>query len=76
MISTNELTDQLLSRAKNLTKFVVKRKLEDIPPNVFRQGALRFSIQYIAGTPAQLFVPALTQLEAEDMVNEWFEEVV
>jgi hypothetical protein len=76
MISTNELTDQLLSRAKNLTEFVVKRKLEDIPPNVFRQGELRFSIQYIAGTPAQLFVPALTQLEAEDMVNEWFEEVV
>ena len=71
MISTNELTDHLVSRAKNLQEFVVEREFADIP-----MGVVRFGIQHTAGQPARLFVPALNQIEAEDMVGEWFEEGV
>ena len=34
------------------------------------------NIQHSQGHLARLFVPALTQDEAEEMVNEWFEEDV
>jgi len=70
MTTAKDLTDQLIERAKNLKEFVVQRPMSDVP-----MGYIKFSIQHTAGQDlAQIFVPALTQEEAEQMVNEWFDE--
>jgi hypothetical protein len=71
MTTAKDLTDQLITRAKNLKEFVVQREWEEIPV-----GVVRFNIQHTQGHLAKIFVPALTQSEAESMVNEWFEEEV
>jgi hypothetical protein len=71
MTTAKDLTDQLIYRAKNLQEFVVEREFYDIPA-----GVVRFNIQHTVGEPARLFVPALTQEEAEQMVDEWFSESV
>jgi hypothetical protein len=71
MTTAKDLTDQLINRAKNLKEFVVEREFTHIPA-----GVVRFDIQHTVGNPARIFVPALTQAEAEEMVNEWFEEEV
>jgi hypothetical protein len=71
MTTAKDLTDQLIERAKNLKEFVVEREFNHIPG-----GVVRFDIQHTVGEPARIFVPALTQAEAEDMVDEWFEEDV
>jgi hypothetical protein len=71
MTTAKDLTDQLIDRAKNLKEFVVEREFSDIPA-----GVVRFNIQHTVGNPARLFVPALTQAEAEEMVDEWFKEAV
>lgn len=65
----NELTQQLIDRAKNLKEFVVCREFDKIPG-----GVVKFDIQHTQGEPARIFVNALTQEEAEEMVDEWFNE--
>jgi hypothetical protein len=72
MTTAKELTDQLIYRAKNLQEFVVEREFNNVPLN----GVIKFDVQHTAGNPARIFVPALTQSEAEQMVDEWFEEGV
>jgi hypothetical protein len=69
MTTAKDLTDQLINRAKHLKEFVVERDIHDIP-----RGVIKFNVQHIAGEPARIFVPALTQQEAETMVDEWFGE--
>ena len=69
MTTAKDLTDQLINRAKNLQEFVVERNIHDVP-----RGVIKFNIQHTAGEPARIFVPALTQQEAESMVDEWFGE--
>jgi hypothetical protein len=69
MTTAKDLTDHLIYRAKNLQEFIVERDFDQIPT-----GVVRFNIQHSVGQPAKLFVPALTQDEAEDMVDEWFNE--
>ena len=69
MTTAKDLTDQLINRAKNLQEFVVERDIHDIP-----RGIIKFNVQHTAGEPARIFVPALTQQEAESMVDEWFGE--
>jgi hypothetical protein len=71
MTTAKDLTDQLINRAKNLQEFVVERDFDRIPA-----GVVKFNIQHTVGHPARIFVPALTQHEAETMVDEWFEEEV
>ena len=71
MTTAKDLTDHLIYRAKNLQEFIVERDFDQIPT-----GIVRFNIQHTVGQPARLFVPALTQVEAEDMVDEWFSEDV
>jgi hypothetical protein len=71
MTTAKDLTDQLIYRAMNLQEFIVKREFSGIPA-----GVVKFSIQHTVGQPAQIFVPALTQEEAEAMVDEWFGEDV
>ena len=70
MTTAKELTDQLIHRAKNLQEFVVEREFNHIPLN----GVIKFDVQHTVGEPARIFVPALTQQEAEQMVDEWFGE--
>ena len=69
MTTAHDLTQQLIDRAKNLQEFVVRRDFDRIPG-----GVVRFDIQHTQGEPARIFVHALSQQEAEDMVDEWFEE--
>lgn len=69
MTTAKELTDNLIYRAKNLQEFVVEREFDRIP-----NGIVKFNIQHSAGALARIFVPSLTQEEAEQMVDEWFEE--
>jgi hypothetical protein len=69
MTTAKDLTDHLIYRAKNLQEFIVEREFDRIPT-----GVVKFNIQHSVGQPARIFVPALTQDEAEAMVNEWFEE--
>ncbi len=69
MTTAQDLTNQLIDRAKNLKEFVVEREFDHIPT-----GVVRFDIQHTQGNPARIFVHALTQVEAEQMVDEWFEE--
>ena len=69
MTTANELTQQLIDRAKNLKKFIVRRDFDHIP-----SGVVKFDVQHTQGEPARIFVHALTQEEAEQMVDEWFEE--
>jgi len=71
MTTAKDLTDQLINRAKNLKEFVVERDYDLIPP-----GIIKFNIQHTVGQPARIFVPALTQAEAESMVDDWFGEEV
>jgi hypothetical protein len=71
MTTAHDLTQQLIERAKNLKEFVVRRDFDSIPG-----GIVRFSIQHTQGESARIFVPALTQEEAEQMVDEWFGEEV
>jgi hypothetical protein len=71
MNTAKDLTDQLIHRAKNLQEFIVEREFTHIPA-----GVVKFNIQHTVGHPARIFVPALTQDEAEVMVDEWFEEDV
>ena len=68
MTTAKDLTDQLINRAKNLKEFIVCRDFDSIPI-----GVVRFNIQHTQGELARIFVPALTQTEAEAMVDEWFE---
>jgi hypothetical protein len=71
MTTAKDLTDQLIYRAMNLQEFIVEREFTHIPA-----GVVKFSIQHTTGEPARIFVPALTQDEAESMVDEWFGEDV
>jgi hypothetical protein len=71
MTTAKDLTDQLIHRAKNIREFIVEREFDRIPG-----GVVKFNIQHSVGRPARIFVHALTQLEAESMVDEWFEEDV
>ena len=69
METAKDLTDTLIYRAKNLKEFVVERDWDLIPA-----GVVKFDIQHTQGEKAQIFVHALTQQEAEEMVDEWFSE--
>ena len=71
MTTAKELTDQLINRAKNMQEFVVERDWGLIPA-----GVVKFDIQHTKGQPARIFVHALTQEEAERLVDDWFNESV
>ena len=51
----------------NLQEFVVERDWDLIPA-----GVIKYNIQHTVGQPARIFVHAMTQQEAEQQVNDWF----
>ncbi len=69
MNTAKEITDNLINRAKHLQEFVVEREWHSIP-----SGVVRYNIQHTQGELARIFVHAMTQLEAEKMVDDWFDE--
>jgi hypothetical protein len=71
MTTAKEITDQLINRVKNLQEFTVERDWNLIPA-----GVIKYSIRHTVGQPAKIFVPALTQQEAESLVDDWFGENV
>jgi hypothetical protein len=71
MNTAKEQTDNLLFRMKNLQEFIVERDWNLIPA-----GVIKFNIQHTVGEPAKIFVHALTQNEAEQLVDDWFGESV
>ena len=71
MQTAKDITDNLIFRAKNLQEFVVERDWFDIPA-----GVVKFNIQHTVGEPARIFVHAMTQQEAEQQVDDWFDEDV
>ncbi len=64
-----DIAKDLINRAKNLQEFVVQRDFDSIP-----MGVVKFDVQHTQGELARIFVHALTQQEAEEMVDEWFNE--
>jgi len=61
------LANELISKAMAMQEFVVEREFDHIPA-----GIVRYNIQHTVGQSARIFVPALTQAEAESMVDDWF----
>jgi hypothetical protein len=59
--------ENVIYRMKNLQEFVVQREWEAIP-----SGVIKYGVQHTKGQLARIFVYALTQEEAETMVDEWF----
>lgn len=66
MTTAKEHTENLIFRMKNLQEFTVRRDWQDIPA-----GVVKFNIQHTQGDLAKIFVHALTQEEAEQMVDDW-----
>jgi len=71
MTTAKELTDNLITRMKNMQEFVVERDWDLIPA-----GVIKYNIQHTVGQPARIFVYAMTQQEAERQVDDWFGEGV
>ena len=71
MTTAKELTDNLITRMKNMQEFVVERDWDLIPA-----GVIKYNIQHTVGQPARIFVHAMTQQEAERRVDDWFGEGV
>lgn len=69
MSTAKELTDNLIHRAKNLQEFIVERDWNQIPT-----GIIKYDIKHKQGQLAKIYVHAMSQDEAEMLVNSWFEE--
>ncbi len=61
-----DMANDLINRAKNLKEFVVLRDFDYIPP-----GVVKFNIRHKQGELAQIFVHAMNQQEAEQIVDRW-----
>ena len=70
MTTARDITKQLIDRAKNLQEFIVERDMNEIPLH----GTIKFDIKHTHGKPAKIIVYAISQQEAEQMVDEWFAE--
>ena len=70
MTDINQLASEAIERAKNLQEFVVFRDMNDI---VFSGDPIPYSIRHTTGELAEISVPAISQAEAEQRVNEWLE---
>jgi hypothetical protein len=62
------LANQAIERAKNLQEFLVFREIEDI---VFCGTPIPYTLNHVRGGPVEITVPAISQDEAEQRVDEW-----
>ena len=68
MNNAKEQADQLINRAKNLQEFLVFREMEEI---IFNGNPIPYTMNHAMGGPVEIVVPAISQDEAEQRVNEW-----
>ena len=70
MTNAKEQADQLINRAKNLQEFLVFREMEEI---IFNGNPIPYTMNHAMGGPVEIVVPAVSQEEAEQRVNEWLQ---
>ena len=70
MKDINDLTAVAIERAKHLQEFAVFRDMDAI---VFSGKPIPYSIHHNLGELAEITVPAISQAEAEQRVDEWLE---
>ena len=68
MSNVSILAAEAIDRAKNLQEFLVFRDMSEI---VFDGTSLPYSMSHTMGGPVELLVPAISQTEAEQRVDEW-----
>jgi hypothetical protein len=64
----NILANKAIERAKNLQEFLVFRDMEDI---IFCGAPIPYTLNHVMGEKVEITVPAISQEEAEQRVNEW-----
>jgi len=64
------MANQAIERAKNLQEFLVFRDMEEI---IFNGNPIPYTMNHAMGGPVEITVPAISQEEAEQRVNEWLE---
>jgi hypothetical protein len=62
------LASQTINRAKNLQEFAVFRDIEDI---VFCGNTIPYNLNHVMGKQVEITVPAISQDEAEQRVDQW-----
>ena len=62
------MANQAIERAKNLQEFLVFREMEEI---IFNGNPIPYTMNHAMGGPVEITVPAISQEEAEQRVNEW-----
>ena len=70
MNNINILAAEAIDRAKNLQEFAVFRDMEDI---VFCGAPIPYTLNHVMGEQVEITVPAISQAEAEQRVNEWLQ---
>lgn len=68
MDNVNILANRAIERAKNLQEFLVFRDMDEL---VFDGNPMPYSISHVMGGPVEIMVPAISQEEAEQRVNNW-----
>ena len=68
MNNIHRLASQAIDRAKNLQEFAVFRDMEDI---VFCGAPIPYTLNHVIGEQVEITVPAISQAEAEQRVDEW-----
>ena len=62
------LAAEAIDRAKNLQEFLVFRNMDEL---VFDGNPMPYSMSHTMGGPVELLVPAISQEEAEQRVDDW-----
>lgn len=68
MSNVSILAAEAINRAKNLQEFLVFREMDEI---VFCGAPIPYTLNHVMGGPVEITVPAISQDEAEQRVDEW-----
>jgi len=70
MSNIHILASRAIDRAKNLREFAVVRDIKDI---MFCGTPIPYSLNHVTGKKVEITVPAISQAEAEQRVDEWLQ---
>jgi hypothetical protein len=68
MNNVQVLASRAIDRAKNLGEYLVFRPMTDI---VFDGEPMPYTMTHVMGMPVEITVPAISQAEAEQRVDDW-----
>jgi hypothetical protein len=68
MNNVQVLASRAIDRAKNLGEYLVFRPITDI---VFDGEPMPYTMTHVMGMPVEITVPAISQAEAEQRVDDW-----